>query len=337
MLWQFFLAVIGGFALLVWGADRFVIGAAALARNLGVSPLIIGLTIVGIGTSAPEILVSAVAAWSGNPAMGIGNAIGSNITNVALVLGATALIAPLTVHSDTLRREFPLLMMVMLVALALLLDGTLGFADGVLLVSGMAGILYWMVRLGMRERNHNRANNHDPMAEEYDEEIPVGMKTGVALLWLLVGIVILMASSRLLVWGAVGIAEWAGMSDLLIGLTIVAIGTSLPELAASVMSAMKNEHDIAIGNVLGSNMFNLLAVLGMPGIIAPSQPPAEVLTRDFPVMIGLTVALFIMAYGFRKPGRVNRLEGGLLLSGYVGYMVLLYFSVTGAGATAGTA
>ncbi|MCW8827540.1 MAG: calcium/sodium antiporter [Gammaproteobacteria bacterium] len=325
MLWTSFLAIVAGFALLVWGADRFVIGASATARNLGVSPLIIGLTIVGFGTSAPEMLVSAMAAWAGNPDMGIGNAIGSNITNVGLVLGITALVTPLSIRSETLKREFPLLFAVMLIALALLLDGEMNRYDGIILLIGMAMLVYWMVALGLRERR----DNGDPMESEYIDEIPSHMPMKLAIFWLLLGMVVLLGSSRLLVWGSVNVAQWFGVSDLIIGLTIVAIGTSLPELAASVMSALKGEHDIAIGNVLGSNMFNLLAVLGMPGLIQPGATPAELMLRDFPVMIGLTIALFLMGYGFLRPGRISRLEGLLLLAGYLGYLGLLYHALNG--------
>jgi len=319
-----FLAILAGFALLVWGADRFVHGAAATARNLGVSPLIIGLTIVGFGTSAPEMLVSAIAAWSGSPDMGVGNAIGSNITNVGLVLGFTALIAPLAVKSETLRREFPVLLAIMLFAFLLLIDGELSFIDGLLLMGGLAAMVYWIVSLGLRERNASLAAGADPIVAEYEEEIPTGMSQGKALFWVVFGLLMLLGSSRLLVWGAVNVAHWLGVSDLVIGLTIVAIGTSLPELAASVMSALKNEPDIALGNVLGSNMFNLLAVLGMPGLIAPSTMPAALMQRDFPMMIGLTLTLFAMAYGFRNPGHVTRLKGLVLLLAYVGYLVWLF-------------
>ncbi len=311
-------AIVVGFALLVWGADRFVVGAAATARNLGVAPLIIGLTVVGFGTSAPEMLISAIAAWQGSPALAIGNALGSNITNVALILGATALIVPLGVHSDTLRREFPVLFAVMLMCLALLADGWLGRLDGVVLVGGLVLLLYAVTALALRSRR-------DPLAAEFAAEIPVGMGPVRAAAALLTGLVVLLVSSRLLVWGAVEVATALGVPELVIGLTIVAIGTSLPELAASIGSALKNEHDIAIGNVLGSNMFNLMGVMGLPGIISPSAVPPAALSRDFPVMIFLTVALFAMAYGFRAPGRITRLEGALLLLAFAGYQGLLYY------------
>ncbi|MDX1823790.1 MAG: calcium/sodium antiporter [Thiohalomonadales bacterium] len=314
------LAVILGFVFLVWGADRFVHGAAATARNLGVSPMIIGLTIVGIGTSAPEILVSAIAAWQGNPALGVGNAIGSNIANIALVLGTTALVTPLVVRSETLRREYPLMFSIMLLALVLLLDGEMSRLDGWILLTGLGLMILWMVQQGLRR-------DHDPMEDEFEKEIP-RISTPMAMFWLALGLVLLLGSSRALVWGAVNIAQAMGISDLVIGLTVVAIGTSMPELAASVMSALRKEPDIAIGNVIGSNMFNLLAVLGLPGVIKPHVLEPEVLSRDFPTMIGLSIALFAMAYGFKGDGRLNRWEGLLLLLAYFGYLGWLYHSVT---------
>jgi len=320
-MWIQLAALIAGFALLVWGADRFVAGAAATARNLGVSPLLIGLTIVGFGTSAPEILVSVVASLQGNPGLAVGNAIGSNITNVGLILGATALVVPLSVHSRILRRELPILIGTTAVAYLLLRDGTLDVSDGILLLLGLAVLLAYIVYVGL-----NMRNGKDPMAAEYEAEIPTDLSLGRALLWLAVGFVVLLGSSRLLVWAAAGIAEQLGVSDLIIGLTIVALGTSLPELAASIASALKNEPDIAVGNVIGSNMFNLLAVLGIPGIISAGPIDPAVVTRDMPVMSALTVALLLMAYGFNGEGRINRLEGALLLAAYAGYTSLLYFT-----------
>lgn len=315
------LAVVAGFVILVWGADRCVMGASATARNFGVAPMIIGLTIVGFGTSAPEMLVSGMAAWEGNTGLSIGNAIGSNITNIALVLGLTALIAPLTVQSQTLKREFPVLLSVSALAFFLLSDGILSFWDGVILLSGVAVMIFFAIRLG------SESTATDPMADEFADEMPAEMSTSKAMFWLVFGIILMLVSSRLLVWGAVNIAHAFGVSDLVIGLTIVAIGTSMPELMATVMSALKKEHDIALGNVIGSNMFNLLGVLGLPGVIHAGAFDAEVLTRDMPLMIGLTVALFIMCFGFNgKPGRLNRVEGGILLSVFIGYMVWLYIT-----------
>lgn len=315
------LAVLAGLVVLVWSADRCVDGASVTARNLGVSPLIVGLTIVALGTSAPEILVSAVASFDGQAGIGVGNAIGSNIANIALVLGITALITPLIVKSDTLRREYPVLLAVMLVSLVLIADGELGFVDGILLLAGMGLVIAWVVRIGIRSRND------DPMVGEAEDSISEGMSTRTAVFWMLLGLVLLLASSKLLVWGAVEIATELGVSDLIIGLTIIAIGTSLPELSATIASALRNEHDIAVGNIVGSNMFNLLGVMAMPGLIMPGAISGDVLARDFPIMVALTLALYIMAVGVEGDGKINRIEGGILLSAYVGYMVWLYYSV----------
>jgi len=312
------MAIIAGFGLLVWGAERFVHGAAAIANNFGVSPLIIGLTVVGIGTSAPEILISIVAAYQDNPALAVGNALGSNIANIALVLGITAIVMPLTVKSETLRREYPIMFIVMLLALVLVLDNHLGQIDGLILISGLFVMLYWMIQTGKKQKR-------DPMEKEFEQEIPE-ISTQKAFLWFAIGLILLIASSRGLVWGSVNIAKAAGISDLVIGLTIVAIGTSLPELAASIMSAIKKEHDIAIGNIIGSNMFNMLVVFGIPGLMSPHIIDPAILERDFPFMIALSIALFITAYGFKGEGRINRFEGGLLLGGYIAYMVVLYYT-----------
>jgi cation:H+ antiporter len=313
------ITIIAGFSILVWGAERFVAGAAALARNLGVSPMLIGLTIVGFGTSAPEILVSVVASIQGNAGLAIGNALGSNITNIGLILGFTALITPLKVHSNTLQREYPILLAVSLLSLLLMLNGRLTALDGIILLSALAAVLWFMVQLGRRSRGS------DPLEVELEAELPEIMTTVRALFLLVSGLVLLLVSSRMLVWGAVNVATAFGISDLVIGLTIVALGTSLPELAASVIAAMRNEHDIAIGNIIGSNMYNLLAVLAMPGLLAPGLFAPEALTRDMPVMIGFTLALFVMGYGFRgRSGRINRFEGLLLVAAFAGYQTMLF-------------
>ncbi|MEJ1374582.1 MAG: calcium/sodium antiporter, partial [Candidatus Sedimenticola sp. (ex Thyasira tokunagai)] len=312
-------AIIAGFALLVWGAERFVTGASVIARNLGISPMVIGLTIVGLGTSAPEILVSAMAAYQGNPGLAIGNAVGSNIANIGLILGITAVIVPLNVNSNTLKREYPILLAVSLTTLILMLDGQLGRLDGMILLIGLVAILFGMVHIAMRERN-----NGDPLKAEFEAEMPDEMSTGKALLYFVIGLSLLLVSSKILVWGAVNIATALGISDLVIGLTIVALGTSLPELAASIVSALKKEHDIAIGNVIGSNMYNLLAVLSVPSLIAPGAFDPMALSRDMPVMLALTLAMFVMAYGFRGPGRINRFEGALLVLVFIGYQAVLF-------------
>jgi len=314
----FITAIVAGFALLVWGAERFVTGAAAIARNLGVSSMLIGLTIVGFGTSAPEILVSSMAALQGNPGLAIGNALGSNIANIGLILGITALIAPLNVNSEALKREYPMLLAVCLVATVLMLDGELGVMDGTILLACLIVLLYGVTVISFKNRNV------DPLSTEFDAEIPTSLSTAKAVWLFVLGLTLLLVSSKILVWGAVGIAAAFGISDLIIGLTIVALGTSLPELAASVVSALKKEHDIAIGNVLGSNMYNLLAVLPMPGIIAPGLFAPEVMARDMPVMIGFTLILFVVGYGFRGPGRINRLEGFVLLLAFIAYQVMLF-------------
>ena len=316
----FLAAVIGGFIVLVWGADRFVIGAASVARHLGVSALLIGLTIVGFGTSAPEMLVSGMAAWQGNPGLGIGNAIGSNIANIGLVLGATAVIAPLVVSSQTLRREYPVALLVAVSVGFLLWDGALSRIDGALLLGGVVLVLVWLVIIGRGD------HAEDPLEDDYNEEIGLDLSTQASWFWLVAGLVLLLASSKILVWGASGIATALGVSDLIIGLTIVAIGTSLPELAAGIASARKGEHDIAVGNVIGSNMFNLLAVLGLPALIAPGRFDPEVLTRDYPVMVVLTLVLLVMAYGHKGAGRINRVEGVILLAAFAVYQVFLYHS-----------
>ena len=309
--------VIGGLLLLAWAAGRFVDGAAALARNLGVTPMIIGLTVVGLGTSAPEIVVSTLAAWQGNAGLAIGNAIGSNIANMSLVVGSAALVAPLVVQSDTLRREFPMMMAVMLFALVLMLDGDLVRLDGSFFLLGLAAVMYWLVAVGMASQPD------DALAAEFTAEIPCDPSTIKASGWLALSLVVLLVSSQMVVSGAVDIARVLGVSDLVIGLTLVAVGTSLPELAATVASAVKREHDIAIGNIIGSTMFNLLAVLGIAAAIQPGAFAADVLTRDYPLMIGLAIILFAMAYGFRGPGRINRVEGAVLLAIFAGYQTWL--------------
>jgi len=313
-------AVVVGLLVLAWSADRFVLGAAAIASHLGVSPLLIGLTIVGFGTSAPEILISLIAAVQGNPALAVGNALGSNIANIALIIGLTALLAPLTVRSQTLRREFPVLLGASLLVLILCLDGYLGRIDGAILLTGLSAMVLWVVHLGRQGRTD------DPLNAEFEQEIEAGPGLRSGIVWSVLALLTLVAGSRLLVWGAVDIARTLGVSDLVIGLTIVAVGTSLPELAASLASARKGEDDIAVGNIIGSNMFNLLAVMGIPAAVTPAALEPAVLTRDLPAMLGLTVALLVMAYGFGGVGRINRFEGAILLVCFLTYQLLLYSS-----------
>ena len=314
--------VIGGFILLVWGADRLVAGAAATARNLGVSPLVIGLTIVAFGTSAPELVVSAMAAFQGNPGLAVGNAIGSNIANIGLILGVTALLYPLRVESEILKREYPLLMLIMIGSFIMAADLIYDRTEGWLMLAGLAALVIWMVRFGLRR------GPQDPLAEEFAAEIPSDMPMRIAVMWLLVGLVILPLSSHFLVDGAVSIAQSLEVSDAVIGLTIVAFGTSLPELAAALTSALRKEDDLAIGTVIGSNMFNILGVLGIAATVSPVHVEELMLKQDFPVMFLLTVLLFFMAYGISGPGKISRNSGGLLLAIYGCYQVLVWITAT---------
>lgn len=312
-------ALIAGLVLLVWSADRFVGGAAATARYAGMPPLLIGMLIVGFGTSAPEMVVSAMAAADGNPALALGNAFGSNITNIALILGLVALLSPIAVNSQVIRKELPILMLVTLFAGWQLFDHQLSRLDAWCLLAVFFAIISWSVWQGMR-------NPQDAFATEMDDELTDNSKMTLkqAIMWLVVGLVLLIAASRLLVYGAVFIAQSLGVSDLIIGLTVVAVGTSLPELASSLIAIKKGEHDIALGNIIGSNLFNTLAVVGIAAAINPMAVDAVVLTRDWTLMAVLTAAVFVMGYGYKKQGRINRLEGAILLTvfiGYTGYLI----------------
>ena len=312
-------AIIAGLILLVWSADKFVEGSATTASHFGMPPLLIGMVVVGFGTSAPEMAVSALAASQGNPGLALGNAYGSNITNIALILGITALLAPIAVHSQVARKELPILILVTAFAGWQLWDGNLSRIDAIGLMLVFVVLIGWSIYQSFRQPD-------DALAKEMTEEVHA-MPLRKALLWLVVGLLLLIVSSRILVWGAVDLATMFGISDLVIGLTIVAVGTSLPELASSIIAARKGEHDLALGNILGSNLFNTLAVVGIAGLIAPMSVAPEVLARDFPVMGALTLVLFAMCYGFCGAGRINRFEGGALLLAFVAYTVyLLAFS-----------
>ena len=316
-----FLAIAFGLALLVWSADRFVEGSASTARYFGMPPLLIGMVIVGFGTSAPEMVVSALAASQGNPGIALGNAYGSNITNIALILGLTALISPIAVHSQVLHKELPILTAITALAAWQLRDGEITRADAFVLLGVFAGLMFWTIRQGIQKKV-------DAFGVEIEQELDVhAMPLRRAIIWLVVGLLLLIVSSRILVWGAVEIAHAFGVSDLIIGLTIVAVGTSLPELASSIIATRKGEHDIALGNVLGSNMFNTLTVVGIAGAIHPMKVGPEVFSRDILVMSALTVSLFVIGYGFRGPGRINRFEGGALLACYLGYTAFLVSTV----------
>ncbi|VGM96534.1 Inner membrane protein yrbG [uncultured Avibacterium sp.] len=317
-----FLAILVGLAILVWSADRFIDGAASLASYLGMSPLLIGIVIIGFGTSAPEIIVSALSALNHSPGIALGNAYGSNITNIALILGVTAMIKPIMVNSQVLKKELPVLMLVTLLSAFLIYDATISRLDAMILLAVFTLYMGWTIWQGTR---HSGDSLEQDINDELKEKSQMPLKTAV--LWLVIGLALLMASSQLLVWGAVNIATYLGVSDLIIGLTIVAIGTSLPELAASIMAARKNELDLAVGNIIGSNLFNTLAVVGIAGAINPIQASPEVFSRDMMVMIALTGLLFLFGYGFKgRNGRINRVEGLVLFLCYVAYNSLLIYT-----------
>jgi cation:H+ antiporter len=286
-------------------------------------PLLIGMVVVGFGTSAPEMVVSAISASQGNPGIALGNAYGSNITNIALILGLTSLISPIAVHSQVLRKELPILTAITALAAWQLWDGDVTRTEALVLLGVFSGLMTWTIMQGLRGKA-------DPLGSEMEQQLQVhAMPLNRALIWLVVGLVLLVVSSRILVWGAVKIAQGFGVSDLIIGLTIVAIGTSLPELASSIIALRKGEHDLALGNVIGSNLFNTLAVVGIAGVIHPMSVGPEVFSRDILVMAVLTISLFVIGYGFRGPGRINRFEGAVLLACYVGYTAYLASTVFG--------
>lgn len=316
------LFVIIGLAMLVYGADTFVAGAAGLARQLGMPPLIIGLTIVGFATSAPEIMAGSVSAWQGKTAIAIGNALGSNIANIGLVLGISALLLPVAVASEALKREYGLMLLSVLLAFLLMLDGYLSRIDAALLLIALVifiGAIVWIAR---------RGRGNDPLEAEFSRAAAGAATPAAAVLKLLFGLVLLLAGAELLIRGAVFIAGALGVSDLIIGLTIVAIGTSLPELAASIVSIIKKEADIAIGNIIGSNMFNMLAVLGIPGLINPDYFERAALLRDFPAMIGLSLLLGILIF-LTGAGRLSRAEGAILFLCFTAYQGILFWQATG--------
>lgn len=309
-----------GLILLIFAADKFILGAAALAKHLGVSTMLVGLIVVGFGTSAPEMVVSAIASFKGNSGLAMGNAIGSNITNIALVLGVGLLITPMQVKSKVIKREMPILLMVCLLALFLLLDLSLTFIDGIILLVSMLGVTLLLGFLGMSE-------SKDSYSDEIESEYDLSIKMSHAVLFLLFGVIVLPLASQLMVIGATDIAQYFGVSDLVIGLTIVALGTSLPELAAIIASAAKKEHDLAIGNIVGSNIFNLLGVIGISGVINDYDFSRRFLMFDYLYMVILTVFLFIVSIYFVLKDRfVSRVIGVILVLLYTAYMTWLFVS-----------
>lgn len=307
------LLVIAGLSLLMWGADRFVHGAASAARNFGIAPLLIGLTVVAFATSAPEILVSVVASLQHQSGLAIGNAIGSNIVNIGLVLGVIALIRPIKLESATLRREMPALLAVSLLTVSLFLDSYLSRIDGIVMLTGLVIVMIWLARLGIR----SAAN--DPIRRDFEAEIPTDVSTNMAMVWLVIGLGTLLIGADLLVDGAIGIAKLIGVSDVVIGILVVSFGTSLPELAVSLASALKGEYGLAIGNIVGSNIFNLLAVIGIAATIEPSALAPTVLSLHIFVMVAFTLVLFAMTYDYDGKSELSRLEGLALLIAFIAY------------------
>ncbi|MDT8896383.1 calcium/sodium antiporter [Halomonas sp. I1] len=311
------LLVLLGLIGLLWSADRFVGAAAATACRAGMSTMLVGMTIVSIGTSAPEIVVSVMASLDGAPNLATGNALGSNIANIGLVLGITALVVPIPVRFSIVRKELPLLLGATGLAGYALANGQLDRPDGLLLVLLLIFSLWWLFRADT------------PGAADTDTDIP-DMSLVRALIWLTLTLIVMVASSRALVWGASELARDFGISELVIGLTIVAIGTSLPELAACVASALKRHHDLAIGNVIGSNLFNMLAVLPVPALMRPGATDPAAAGRDYPVMLLLTLALGMLLL-WQRHGQIKRLPGALLALAYLAYLVWLGSSQTIAG------
>jgi cation:H+ antiporter len=305
--------VIAGLVLLIWGADRFVHGAAATARNMGVAPLLVGLTVVAFATSAPEILVSVVASLRGEPGLAIGNAIGSNIVNIGLVLGCVAIVRPIQLRSATLRREMPALLAVTLLTVSLFLDSFLSRVDGLVMLTGLIIVMIWLARLGFRSAPS------DPIKAEYEAEIPENVSMPMAIFWLAFGFGTLLLGAQLLVDGSIEIARILGVSEVVIGILLVAFGTSLPELAVSLVSAMKREYGLAIGNIVGSNIFNLLAVIGIAATVHPAALAPSVLSLHIFVMVAFTLVLFAMTYDYDGKSELSRIEGAALLVAFIAY------------------
>jgi cation:H+ antiporter len=311
---------------LVWSADKFVFGASSLARNFGISPMIIGLTIVAMGSSAPEMMIAATASLDGNNNTAIGNAIGSNITNIALVLGITALFQPLSVSSSTVRREIPLILIITALAYWMLSDDYFGFNEGLSLIIGFFVYIIALLLITLRASKNRPVD--DPLIIDAEKEVPDAVSKPKSLFWLAMGMIFLPLSAAYLVDSSVFIAKAFGISDLVIGLTVIAVGTSLPELAASIMSIIKKEDDLALGSIIGSNIFNILAVLSLAGLIAPGEVDSDAATRDAPYMLGVTVLLFILCFT-RHAGsfRITRMKGLLLIGAFAAYQILLFSQI----------
>ena len=320
-MWLAVIAILIGLAILVWSADVFIDGATALAKKFGVPSFLIGVLILGIGTSAPEMVVSVLAALEGSPELALGNAYGSNIINIALVLGATVLISPIVIRKSIVKRDLPILLLITVVAAWQLIDGTLSQADGIILLVVLAAVLGLQIILSVREGYHE---HEDETATDSVSADQIEQSTLRGLGSLLIGMLMLVISSRAIVWGAVELATLWGMSELIIGLTIVAVGTSLPELVSSLSAARKGEHDMALGNIIGSNIFNTLGVVGLASIIAPIAVNPTILSRDVLAMGLLTTLLVILcAFAFAVKRHFGRVSGSTLVLFFVGYTAWL--------------
>ena len=307
-----FIAALGiGFLLLMWSANRFADESLLLGQYFNIPKIIIGIVILGFGTSAPELLVSSISAWQGNPGLAIGNAIGSNITNILLVLGATLCVLPVIVSAQTLKHHFLLLLGATILFSVLIIDHQLSFLDGVILFVALIFSLYLLSNFGGQDANAE----HSSISDQSIGKISIG---------LMVALVVLLLSSKLVVWGAVGIAQSLGISDIIIGLTIVALGTSLPELATCVASALKKHSELALGNVMGSNIFNTLGVTSVASLISSYALPETFYARDYPAMLIATGLLFVLALIFLAKGAIPRVFGLVFLAGYFIYMYMIF-------------
>lgn len=318
-----------GLALLWWSADKFVLGAVAVAKLLGMSPLLVGMIVIGFGTSAPELVVSAFAAAGGDPGLALGNAMGSNIANIGLVLGVAAIIVPIAVTRGVMRREIPQLILFSLLLGFTMLDGAISRLDALILLGVLVAQLFTSLIRGRREqagyattRSNEGQSNEGTIGDPHEDDDPP-MSPRAAWGWAIGGMVLLVIASRILVGGATEVAERLGWSDLVIGLTVVAIGTSAPELASSIAAARRRQTDLVLGNIIGSNIFNTLAVVGLAGVIAPSTIEPAALTRDLPVLLAFTAALAVMGFARKGNGSITRVEGILLLLGWSAYTVIL--------------
>ncbi len=324
-MWLAVIAILIGLAILVWSADVFIDGATALAKKFSVPSFLIGVLILGIGTSAPEMVVSVLAALEGSPELALGNAYGSNIINIALVLGATVLISPIIIRKGIVKRDLPLLLLITAIAAWQLRDGMLSQADGLVLLVLLFAVLGLQIVLSIREGYHEHEDDIADGADPDETELSIARGLGS----LLLGMLMLVISSRAIVWGAVELATLWGLSELIIGLTIVAVGTSLPELVSSLSAARKGEHDMALGNIIGSNVFNTLAVVGLATVIAPISADPVILSRDVMAMGLLTILLVALCvFAFTTKRQFGRTSGASLVLFFVGYTAWLIQSVS---------